>query len=44
VRAAVCLACFFLLLLGLDRLFPPNLGRLAATGSEIRDRSGRTLA
>ena len=27
----------------LDRLFPPNLGRLATTATEIVDRQGRTL-
>ncbi len=29
---------------GLDRAFPPNLSRLATTGSEILDRQGRTVA
>ena len=28
----------------LDRLFPPNLTRLATTGTEILDRQGRTVA
>jgi penicillin-binding protein 1C len=28
----------------LDRLFPPNLSRLAATGTEVVDRQGRTVA
>jgi len=28
----------------LDRVFPPNLNRLAATGTEILDRQGRTVA
>ena len=28
----------------LDRYCPPNLGRLAAAGSEVLDRNGRTLA
>jgi penicillin-binding protein 1C len=28
----------------LDRAYPPNLSRLAQTGSEIVDRNGRTLA
>ena len=30
--------------LGLDRLFPPDLSRLATTGAEILDRNGRTVA
>jgi penicillin-binding protein 1C len=30
--------------LTLDRLFPPNLSRLATTGTEILDRQGRTVA
>jgi penicillin-binding protein 1C len=30
--------------LALDRLFPPNLSRLATTGTEILDRQGRTVA
>lgn len=30
--------------LALDRLFPPNLGRLATAGTEILDRQGRTVA
>jgi penicillin-binding protein 1C len=30
--------------LALDRAFPPNLSRLAQSGSEILDRNGRTLA
>jgi penicillin-binding protein 1C len=30
--------------LTLDRLFPPNLTRLATSGSEILDREGRTVA
>ena len=30
--------------LALDRLFPPNLSRLASTGTEIVDREGRTVA
>jgi penicillin-binding protein 1C len=30
--------------LTLDKLFPPNLGRLATTGTEILDRQGRTVA
>src|ERR1700722_18186954 len=28
----------------LDRLFPPNLNRLATSGTEILDRQGRTVA
>lgn len=27
-----------------DRVFPPDLSRMAATGTEMRDRQGRTLA
>ena len=34
------LACLW----ALDRLFPPNLTRLATTGTEILDRLGRTVA
>ena len=30
--------------IALDRYCPPNLGRLAAAGSEVLDRNGRTLA
>ncbi len=31
-------------LVSLDHLYPPNLTRLAATGTEVLDRNGRTLA
>ncbi|MSP00733.1 MAG: penicillin-binding protein 1C [Acetobacteraceae bacterium] len=31
-------------MLALDRMFPPNLSRLATTGTEILDRHGRTVA
>ena len=31
-------------LFALDRLYPPDLSRLAATGTEVLDRNGRTLA
>ena len=37
--AALALAAF-----ALDRLFPPDLSRLAATGVEVTDRDGRTLS
>ena len=30
--------------LALDRLFPPDLSRMAAMGTEVRDHQGRTLA
>src|SRR5436309_3189535 len=30
--------------LALDRAFPPNLSRLATTGTEVADRQGRTVA
>ncbi len=30
--------------LALDRLYPPNLNRLATTGTEVLDRQGRTVA
>jgi penicillin-binding protein 1C len=40
--AGLLLAASALLLL--DRLFPPDLSRLAMTGREIVDRSGRTVA
>lgn len=32
------------LAVALDRLFPPDLSRLATTGTEIQDRNGRVLA
>jgi penicillin-binding protein 1C len=38
---AVLLACGAF---ALDRLFPPDLSRLAAMGSQVVDRNGRTLA
>jgi penicillin-binding protein 1C len=41
IIAAVLLASA---LFALDRLFPPDLSRLAAVGSEIVDRDGRTVA
>jgi penicillin-binding protein 1C len=41
-------ALIFLLFLGaawsLDRLFPPDLSRLAVTGTEVVDRTGKTVA
>src|SRR6185503_58897 len=46
VGGAAILALFtmFGIAFALDRLFPPNLDRLATTGTEILDRQGRTLA
>jgi penicillin-binding protein 1C len=42
--AAALLVALVTLTLTLDRLFPPDLSRLAAVGSDITDRSGRTVA
>ena len=44
--ACICLAVVALLAtaLTLDRLFPPDLSRLATTGTEVLDRQGRTVA
>lgn len=43
-----CIAVTLIVLVGiacvLDRLFPPELSRLATTGTEIRDQRGRILA
>jgi len=38
--------CLVLALLGiaLDRIFPPDLARLAAVGTEVQDRAGRPLS
>jgi penicillin-binding protein 1C len=48
IRWIVLASCVALVLagsaLGLDWLFPPNLSRLATTGSEILDRHGKTVA
>lgn len=44
---AVCATCLILLTVAavaLDRLFPPNLGRLDATGTTVLDRHGAVLA
>jgi penicillin-binding protein 1C len=42
--AAAALVAMAGLAVALDRLFPPELGRLRSTGQEITDRNGRTLA
>ena len=42
--AAVVLAGFVLTIVTLDFFFPPDLSRFATVGSEITDRSGRTVA
>jgi len=41
-----CLAALIVLVaaMALDRAFPPNLSRLATTGTEILDRQGRAVA
>ena len=44
IIALVVLASLVLGVVALDRLYPPNLSRLAQTGSEVVDRNGRTLA
>ncbi len=48
MKAALLAALVLLALagaaLGLDRLYPPNLSRLEATGTEVLDRNGRLLA
>ena len=47
-RAAIIAATILLTLsvaiIALDRLFPPDLSRLAAVGTEVVDRNGRTVA
>ncbi len=40
----LALACVLAAIVALDRLFPPDLSRLAAIGTEIVDRDGRTVA
>ncbi|WP_198378950.1 transglycosylase domain-containing protein, partial [Neoroseomonas rubea] len=40
----LALAALLLAALALDRIFPPDLSRLAATGAEVTDREGRTLS
>ena len=40
----VLLAAFGLLIVGLDRALPPEMGRLGAMGTEVVDRAGRTVA
>ncbi len=42
--AALALVAMAGAALALDRLFPPNLSRIATTGTEILDRQGRTVA
>jgi penicillin-binding protein 1C len=44
VWATVVLLAILSIALSLDRLFPPNLSRLATTGTEILDRQSRTVA
>ncbi len=48
IRGLACLGAALLGLagsaLGLDRWFPPNLSRLATTGTEVLDREGKTVA
>jgi penicillin-binding protein 1C len=48
MRALIYLTLALTLIVGaalaLDRMFPPNLSRLAATGTEILDRQGKTVA
>lgn len=43
-RGLLALALLLATALILDRLFPPNLTRLATAGTEILDRQGRTVA
>ncbi len=42
--AAACLAALAVGALVLDRLYPPELGRIATVGSRVLDRNGRLLA
>lgn len=44
MRWAVGLLLLALAAVALDRLFPPDLSRLAAMGTEVHDRNGRVLA
>ena len=44
VGASVVLVVLAVTVFALDRLFPPDLSRLAITGTEIVDRQGRTVA
>lgn len=43
-RAAVAVALLVAGLVGLDRLFPPDLSRAEAVSAEVTDRDGATLA
>ena len=43
-RLAICAAALLATAITLDRSFPPNLTRLTTVGTEILDRSGRSLA
>jgi penicillin-binding protein 1C len=47
-RLLTCVAFGFIVLIGgvlaLDRLFPPDLSRIATSGTEILDRQGRVVA
>jgi len=44
IIAATLLATFLVAIVALDRLFPPDLSRLATIGTEVVDRNGRTVA
>ncbi len=44
IRASLALLVLAGALLILDRAFPPNLSRIASTGTEVLDRQGRTVA
>ena len=44
LRALIAAAVLLLALVALDRIFPPDLSRLQATGVEVLDREGRTLS
>src|SRR4051812_19145083 len=47
-RSLTCVAFGFIVLIGgvltLDRFFPPDLSRIATSGTEILDRQGRVVA
>jgi penicillin-binding protein 1C len=43
-RALLAAVTIILAALALDRIFPPDLSRLHATGVEVFDRDGRTLS
>lgn len=44
LRALLAAAVLLLAVVALDRLLPPDLSRLQATGVEVLDREGRTLS